>query len=64
MLNQNTRYSFLIEDDTTKNLNLFHNYLALGDFELAKAILLTSFDDKKQIQILQQIINGGIPNEW
>ncbi len=59
-------YSFLVADEEIQFTTLFCNYLALGQFELARATLhqLATVNPQKVYTLLAYLLNNGIPEEW
>jgi hypothetical protein len=59
-------YLFLNAEQESKLVTLFCNYLSLGEFELARAILLQleKIDPQKASSLIGSLLKDGIPKEW
>eukprot|EP00727_Mastigamoeba_balamuthi_P013691 m51a1_g8945 hypothetical protein (2135) ;mRNA; r:985425-992656 len=59
-------FAFLSDDDESRLLPLISNYLALGQFELARAAVrqLHATDAARALAVLGAVADGGAPAAW
>ena len=59
-------YEWIIDNEEQELTTLFFNYVALGQFELARATILQlhAKEPVKVLTLLKTIVHTGAPKEW